>query len=82
MSKQVKTKSIVWIDEQDKTAPIRCMAQNRYRQSDQLCTITHSDKNGASVEFDHPQRAVTPGQSLVFYQNDTCLGGAVIESSI
>jgi len=82
MSKQVKTESIAWIDEQDKTAPIRCMAQNRYRQSDQLCTITHSDKNGASVEFDHPQRAVTPGQSLVFYQNDTCLGGAVIESSI
>lgn len=55
-----------------------CVAKTRYRQADQLCRVTVTE-NGVNVVFDSPQRAVTPGQSVVFYQGDQCLGGGVIE---
>ncbi len=58
--------------------PLRCVAKNRYRQPDQSCTL-EATGNGYRVTFDEPQRAVTPGQSVVFYQGDVCLGGGVIE---
>ena len=58
----------------------RCKAKTRYRQPDQLCTVTGSD-DGVRVVFDDPQRAVTPGQSVVFYDGDICLGGGVIEQT-
>ena len=60
--------------------PFHCTAKTRYRQADQSCSI-EKKSNGYEVRFDKPQRAVTPGQSLVLYQNETCLGGGVIESS-
>jgi tRNA-specific 2-thiouridylase len=55
-------------------------AKVRYRQADQPCTLT-SIEGGYDVLFDSPQRAITPGQSVVFYQGDMCLGGGVIEST-
>lgn len=59
-------------------AAFRCTAKTRYRQPDQTCTVTlHS--GGAEVVFDTPQRALTPGQSVVFYQDEMCLGGAVLD---
>lgn len=58
----------------------RLMAKTRYRQADQACElIANADNNGWIVQFDQPQRAVTPGQSVVFYDGDICLGGGVIE---
>ncbi len=54
------------------------MAKIRYRQADQVCTIRDIGNNQLEVHFDEPQRAVTPGQSIVFYQQSVCLGGAVI----
>lgn len=54
-------------------------AKVRYRQTDQACRITHLDAQHLTVEFDQPQRAVTPGQSIVFYDGEECLGGAVID---
>ena len=58
----------------------RCTAKTRYRQPDQHCTVEiHNDI--CRVHFDEPQRAVTPGQSVVFYQGDVCLGGGIIESA-
>jgi len=58
----------------------RCTAKTRYRQTDQACSVQIS---GASCEvtFDAPQRAVTPGQSVVFYEGDVCLGGGIIQRS-
>jgi tRNA-specific 2-thiouridylase len=50
----------------------------RYRQQDQNCTVRR-ENGGYRVDFEQPQRAVTPGQSAVFYQNERCFGGGVIE---
>lgn len=59
----------------------RCAAKNRYRQDDQACQVTVTANGALDVVFDEPQRAITPGQSVVFYHDDLCLGGAVIEST-
>jgi tRNA-specific 2-thiouridylase len=53
--------------------------KTRYRQADIPCTVTPDDNGNVKVIFDEPQKAVTPGQSAVFYIEDTCLGGGVIE---
>lgn len=59
---------------------LRCMAKSRYRQPDQACHVfaTNADGSEVRVIFDEPQRAVTPGQSAVFYVDEVCLGGGVI----
>lgn len=61
---------------------LRCMAKSRYRQPDQACHVFATNANGSEVRvvFDEPQRAVTPGQSAVFYIDEVCLGGGVIAS--
>jgi tRNA-specific 2-thiouridylase len=59
---------------------LACMAKIRYRQADQACTVTRNDDDTLVVAFDVPQRAVAPGQFVVFYQDERCLGGAVIDS--
>ena len=60
----------------------RCTAKTRYRQPDQACTVFALDETGDTIKvvFDETQRAVTPGQSCVFYRDDICLGGGVIET--
>lgn len=65
----------------NKKLPYRCKAKIRYRQADQDCTITGIIDGKIHVEFDVPQRAITPRQSVVFYDGDICLGGAMIEKS-
>ncbi len=70
-----------WVTGEAPRAPYRCFAKTRYRQADQACTITHIGNDHCEVVFDEPQRAVTPGQSVVFYQGDECLGGGIIEST-
>lgn len=71
---------IFWIDGQEPSLPLTCKAKVRYRQSDQSCTVEKVD-GGFRVNFDQKQRAITPGQSLVLYLDDVCLGGGVIEYS-
>ena len=55
-------------------------AKIRYRQADQTCVISKVSETSLKVDFDEAQRAITPGQSIVFYDNDICLGGGVIET--
>lgn len=55
-----------------------CAAKVRYRQQDQGCKVTINSDGLVSVVFDEPQRAITPGQSVVFYSGEICLGGGII----
>jgi tRNA-specific 2-thiouridylase len=55
-------------------------AKTRYRQADAPCRITHQTGESCAISFDQPQWAVTPGQSVVLYEGDICLGGAIIEA--
>jgi tRNA-specific 2-thiouridylase len=55
-------------------------AKIRYRQQDQVTRIEHIDSQSMQLKFDKPQRAVTPGQSVVLYDGDVCLGGGIIET--
>lgn len=68
-----------WINGEPETTRFRCLAKTRYRQPDQGCEVSVKANGQLEVIFDELQRAVTPGQSVVFYRDDVCLGGAVIE---
>jgi tRNA-specific 2-thiouridylase len=70
-----------WINPIDTTKPVICQAKTRYRQSDQNCQIINIENNTAIVEFENQQRAITPGQALVVYRDEVCLGGATIEAA-
>ena len=56
-------------------------AKTRYRQTDQACTLSWLDTRTLRVRFDQPQRAITPGQALVLYAGDECLGGGTIQTA-
>lgn len=58
--------------------PLQCTAKTRYRQPEQTCTVTAIDAKQLQVNFDQPQWAITPGQSVVFYDGEICLGGGRI----
>lgn len=70
---------IHWVD----SPPIEsfsCSAKIRYRQASQICKVSLNDDQTIKVNFNESQRAITPGQSVVFYDDDVCLGGSVIKS--
>jgi tRNA-specific 2-thiouridylase len=69
-----------WVAETPPSFPFRCRAKIRYRQEDQTCTLHAIEQGRACIRFEQPQRAAAPGQSIVFYQGDLCLGGAMIAS--
>ena len=78
-SSKVVASSISWTTCGPKSLPFSCFAKVRYRQEDQPCEIMHIEQDLIEVVFKKPQRAITPGQSIVFYQEDKCLGGAIIK---
>ena len=67
-----------WINGLPLSPAFDCHAKIRYRQSDQPCRV-EVENTQLKISFISPQRAITPGQSVVLYQRDICLGGAVIE---
>ncbi len=71
-----------WVSGETPAAPFRCTAKFRYRQADQWVTVEQTDDETWRVVFDEPQRAITPGQSVVFYDGEVCLGGGIIEYAI
>jgi tRNA-uridine 2-sulfurtransferase len=71
-----------WVDRQIVTKSFNCTVKTRYRQQDIACRINPLSEDKIEVIFEQPVAAVTPGQSAVFYQNDVCLGGGIIEERI
>jgi tRNA-specific 2-thiouridylase len=72
-------KDVNWFSTDTPAGAFHCTAKFRYRQPDQEVEVTLHDDGTADVIFDKPQKAVTPGQSVVFYQDDVCLGGGIID---
>ena len=73
------TAPLYWVAGEAPPMPLSCTAKTRYRQPDQPCEVTPLN-SGYRINFVEPQRAPTPGQSVVLYQGDLCLGGGVIET--
>jgi tRNA-specific 2-thiouridylase len=71
---------IFWVAGAAPPLPLALTAKVRYRQADQACVVSRQG-SGYGVVFEMPQRAVTPGQSVVFYAGERCLGGGVIEQA-
>lgn len=70
--------NLIAVDRLDQ--PIQVMAKVRYRMAEQPATLEQTGPDTARLTFQQPQRAITPGQSVVFYQDDVVLGGGVILS--
>ncbi|MFI0434902.1 MAG: tRNA 2-thiouridine(34) synthase MnmA [Parachlamydiaceae bacterium] len=70
-----------WVAGHPPLLPHRCQSKIRYRQTDLPCVIEKITEGRAWITFPHPQRAVTPGQSIVFYDGSICLGGGVIQQA-
>lgn len=70
---------INWVAGAAPAGALRCAAKVRYRQAEQPATVTPTGPDTAVLEFDAPQRAITPGQAAVFYDGDTVLGGGILQ---
>jgi tRNA-specific 2-thiouridylase len=80
LSAGLEAMELSWVSGAAPTEPLRCSAKIRYRQTDQDCLLSPGADGRVIVSFDEPQRAVTPGQSVVFYQGEICLGGGIISA--
>jgi len=80
LSHSLRAEQAHWIAGSEPKLPLSCTAMTRYRQPLQPCTVNRVDGQ-IEVRFEQVQRAVAPGQSVVFYAGDECLGGGVIAST-
>lgn len=89
-SKGLIADQLHWVDRKSLANPILCTVKTRYRQEDVACTVTPliantnetNEKHKYQIDFTVAQSSVTPGQSVVFYQDDVCLGGGIIDTLI
>jgi len=81
LSSRARVADVNWLSVGPPRTPLRATAKIRYRAKDAAVTITpDAIGRGVTVDFDEPQRAITPGQAAVFYDREVCLGGGWIES--
>jgi len=71
-----------WISKKGIEKVMDLTAKFRYRQKDQEVRVFVEDDNKCKVVFKNPQKAITPGQAVVFYNGEVCLGGAIIDKSL
>lgn len=76
---EASASQLAWVSGQPPAAAFQCTAKVRYRQADQACSVRVFPDKHCEVHFAAPQRAVTPGQYVVFYDGEQCLGGAVVD---
>lgn len=81
-STTLKAVNLHWIHSDSSNLPKTVTAKIRYRQDDQICKLNTEKQNSVIVHFEKPQFSVTPGQSIVFYDGEECLGGGVIDGKI
>ena len=80
-SEWLTTSELFWINGEEPVMPFECHAKVRYRQEDQACRVEKNQDGSYLITFKEAQRAVTPGQSVVLYRDNRCLGGGVIETT-
>lgn len=78
-NKNIRAGQLHWILSAP-SMPFDCTAKIRYRQKDQSCTVISIENGIATIKFIENQFAPTPGQSVVFYNGEQCLGGGIIET--
>jgi len=81
-SRGLRAAQLSWVAGRQPAERFTCTAKVRYRQQDQSCEVQMHADGGCEVSFEAPQRAVTPGQYVVFYRDADCLGGGVIEAAL
>lgn len=79
LSDTLNASQLHWVAGKPPANHFSCTAKVRYRQADQACDVSISENNTCHVSFQQRQRAITPGQSVVFYYNEICLGGGIID---
>jgi tRNA-specific 2-thiouridylase len=80
LCRNLRAGQLSWIGGSAPAPQLACTARTRHRQPDQRCTV-EIEAAMATVHFETPQRAVAPGQSVVFYAGEVCLGGGIIEAT-
>jgi len=79
LSTRLEARQLAWVSGDAPAPGSRLTAKVRYRQQDQAVCVEKIDEQSMHLKFQQPQRAVTPGQSVVLYDGDVCLGGGIIE---
>jgi tRNA-specific 2-thiouridylase len=78
-STQLTAKEVNWISNEIPSKPFRAQVKIRYKSQDEFGTISMIEADRIQIQFDRPLRDITPGQAVVFYDNEVCLGGGIIE---
>ncbi len=78
LKQQLRASQLHWVAGTKPSSEFLCKAKIRYRQKEQACNVA-IENDSCIVCFKEPQRAITPGQSIVFYQDNICLGGGIID---
>jgi tRNA-specific 2-thiouridylase len=79
LRRSLAARDLAWVSGEAPRAGIDCSAKTRYRQADARCHVARITPEELGVDFETPQWAVTPGQSVVLYDGPVCLGGGVIQ---